>query len=145
MSLLAVNFSKLSLVNWGPLSVTKTFGNPCITKIDLRCSIVIAELTGDICLTSSHLEYASITNKKVWPKKGPARSTSGTPMVHAAMDEGVQVLDCVWFVGTLHTTELSFLYQGQFQATRQKTWPDFHTISSPGDPREATLRQHYDH
>ena len=49
----------------------KNFG---IAKIDLRCSIVIAELTGDICLTSSHLEYASITNRKVWPKKGPAKS-----------------------------------------------------------------------
>ena len=40
-------------------------------------------------------------------------------MMHleTAMDEGVQVLDCVWFAVMLHTTEFSFLYNGQFQAT----------------------------
>lgn len=46
-------------------AVTDTLGNSWVKKMDLSCSMVVAELAGEISLTSSRLECASITRKEL--------------------------------------------------------------------------------
>jgi hypothetical protein len=61
-----------SLVNGVPLSLTMTYGNPCVANILCRLSIVtfdVAEFTID---TSNHFEWASIVDRNIFPWKGPA-------------------------------------------------------------------------
>jgi len=44
--------------------------------------MVVTELTGEIGLTSSHLEYTSITSRNVWPSKGQQNLHVDAPTMH---------------------------------------------------------------
>ena len=70
----AQKLANLSLTNWGPLSVTKWTGKPVDANvISIFSMVASAEVLPMIC-TSIHFEWASINNRKSFPKNGPKTS-----------------------------------------------------------------------
>ena len=60
--------------NWGPLSDTSCSGRPYAAKIYLRMLTIFSVVVLIISTTSGHIECASTTIKKLFPRKGPAKS-----------------------------------------------------------------------
>lgn len=70
----ARNISNCLTVNWGPLCDITTSGILWVSNSLLKTLMTAYAVVLFMMATSSHLEYASTTMRKVWPCTGPPRS-----------------------------------------------------------------------
>ncbi|KRY50240.1 hypothetical protein T03_2182 [Trichinella britovi] len=61
-------------LNAVPLSVTRQSGRPCVANNSLKASMAATDDVDGTMRTSSHLENASTTKRKILPPIGPKKS-----------------------------------------------------------------------